>query len=476
MTSQNPSIRVRTNSPIGNEIFFALPNLQGNNTSFLDADVAVGATSLTANGSFFSTSQYIILGQPGQPKSEIVKISAVTNTTFTVGACVFSHNRGDVITFIEYNQIEPKRSVDAGANFSTLTIIDINPQVAETYLQRTGDATTDVYEFRFYNSTTGLYSGYSDTATASGYADNTVYAIKKKALDDMGEKISDLITDDFLNNALNEGRRIVDQDPRVFRWSFRTKFDTDIGDIIPGRYTVSAPTDLRDRNTNKNILSIRLGRQNRQVFYQDRNRFNQNYWNIAHSTLNGAITSASTSIVLTSSGNFDNSGSITIGAETISLTKDAVAYTGNTLATNTLTGVTGIASDGHATGRDVWQGANFGIPTWYTIDNGTIKFDLPFDDSFAGENIFADYYQTLTPVDSDSDVLDESSYDGYVNYLKFKIKYKKANGNIDPKTDGDYMLFQTWLTALITQEVQGQQISFVPTVGRLGGGGNYFRN
>ena len=473
---QAPSIRVKTNVPIGNDIFFQLPDLQGNNQSFLDADVAVGATSLTTNGSFFSADQYIIIGQPGQLKSEIVKISVATDTSLTVDACVFSHNRGDVITFIEYNQIVNERSTDAGVTFTPLTAIDINPQVAETYQQRTGDATTDVYKFRFYNSTSTLYSGYSDNVTASGYADNSVYAIKRKALDDMGEKKSDLITDEFLNNALNEARRIVDQDPRVFRWSFRTKFGTDIGDIIPGRWSVTAPTDLRDRNTNKNILNIRLGRQNRQIYYQDQNRFNQNYWNIAHTTLNGAVLSGATSIILTSSGDFDASGSIYIGAESISENKDSAAYTSNTLSTNTLGTVTGVTAN-HASGRDVWQNANFGMPTWYTINNGVIYFNIPFDDSFAGENIAMDYYQSLTPVDSDSDLLDEPVYDFFCNYLKYKIKYKKSNGAIQAKTDTDFIEFQLGVNALVTQETIGQSISFIPTMGRLVGvGGNYFRN
>jgi hypothetical protein len=472
---QAPVIRVRTNSPIGNDIFFQLPELQGNNQSFLDADVAVGGVTLTTNGSFFSANQYIIIGQPGQLKSEIVKISVASNTALTVGACVFSHNRGDLITFIEYNQIEAKRSTDAGATFTPLSIVDINPQVAETYLQRTGDGTTDVYKFRFYNATSALYSGYSDNVTASGYADNSVYAIKKKALDDMGEKITELITNDFLNNALNEARRIVDQDARVFRWSFRTKFNADIGDIIPGKYSVTAPTDLRDRNTNKNLLNIRIGRQNRQVFYQDQNRFNQNYWNIAHSNLNGAILAGATSIALVSSGNFPASGSIVINAESVSDTKDTASYTGNNLSTNTLTGVTGVGVN-HATGGDVWNDANFNIATWYTISNGVIYFNLPFDDQYAGQKIYADYYQALQPVNSDSDLLDEPLWDFYCNYLKYRIKYKKSNGAISAKTDTDYMEFQLGVSALVTSDTIGQSMSFIPTMGRLGGvGGSYFR-
>lgn len=479
MISQSPQLRVKTNSPIGNDVFFALPILSGNNSSFLETDVSSGATSITANGTFFSANQYIIVGQPGQEKSEIVKISSVTNTTFSLNsALIFSHNRGEIITFIEYNQIEPQRSTDGGTTFSALTIIDINPQFSETYLQRTGDATTNVYRFRFYNSTSGLYSGYSDNVTASGYDDNTVYAIKQRALSQMGEKITDLITSDFLNDALNEARRVVDMgtatvdgvQQRVLRWSFRTKFNTDIGTVIPGQWSVSAPTDLRDRNTYKNILGIRIGRSNWPCIYQEDRRFRQNYLNVAHTTLNGAITTGSTSIILTSSGDFDDSGSIVIAAQSVSQSKDTVAYTGNTLASDTLTGVTGIAQNA-ASGTDVWQEATFGMPTAYTINNGTVYFDCPFDDTYAGENIYMDYYQTLTAVNSDADTLDEPFYDLYVPYLKYKIKALKSNGALKPTDDGDYLLFQQGLSELVSQEVSGQRVYFTPDIwGSLSGG------
>ncbi len=480
MINQQPQIRVKTNSPIGNDIFFALPNLEGNNSSFLEADVTSGVSTLSANGTFFSANQYIITGQPGSEKSEIIQISGVpTATAITlIGNTAFPHNRGDVITFIEYNQIEPQRSTDSGANYSALTKIDINPQVAETYLQRTGDATTDYYKYRFYNSTSGLYSGYSDPVIASGYDDNSVYAIKSRALTQMGEKITDLITDNFLNDALNEARRIVDMgtatvdgvSQRVLRWSFRTKFNTNIGDIISGTWKIAVPTDLRDRNTYKNILGLRIGRSNWPCVYQDQVRFRQNYLNVGHTTLNGAITTIDTSIILTSSGDLDGSGAIVVAAQNISGVKDTKSYTGNTLATATLTGVTGITTNA-ASGTDVWQQATFGMPTAYTIADGYIYFDVPFDDTYAGENIYLDYYQSLQPVNSDADLLDEPFYDLYVPYLKYKIKALKTNGALKPTDDGDYLLFQQGLGELISQEVLGQNVNFVPDFyGALNGG------
>ena len=285
--------------------------------------------------------------------------------------------------------------------------------------------------------------------------------IKRRALLDMGEKKGNLITDEFLNEALNEARRIVDRDARVLRWSFRTKFNTDIGDCIPGRWSVSAPTDLRNPFTNENVLALRVGRVNQPLQYQDINQFNQNYTNIAHSTLDGQITAVSTSVVLTSSGDFDESGNITVAAESISAVNDIVAYTTNTESTATLGTATGIGAT-HATGRDVWQGANFGTPTSYTVNNQVIYFDIPFEDDIAGENIYMDYYQTLTAVNSDADLLDEPEYDFYVNYLKFKIKYLKKNGEIDVTADPDYQMFLTGVERLVVKETTGQYVFFVP--------------
>lgn len=479
MISQAPSIRVKVGSPIGNDIFFTLPDLQGNNKTFLDADVSSGASSLTANGSFLNTNDYIIIGQPGQTKSEIIKISSVSSTSITLATTLsFSHNRGDLITVIEYNQIVPEVSVNGGTSFSVLSTIDINPQTGETYLQRTGDATTDIYRFRFYNSTTSLYSGYSDNATASGYADNTVYAIKKHTLTQMGEKITDLITNDFLNDALNEARRIVDMgnttiegiQQRVLRWSFRTKFNEEVGQVIPGHWSITAPTDLRDRNTYKNILSLRIGRSNWPCIYQDRRRFNQNYLNVGHSTLSSSVTIGDPTISLESSAGFDPSGNFVIAAETVAGSRDAIAYTSNNKATGVVSGVTGI-TDNHASGNDVWQQATFGMPTAYNIHEGNIYFDVPFDDSFRGQPIMMDYYTALVPVNSDSDVLDEPFYDLYVPYLKYKIKSLKSNGSLKPSDDGDYLLFQQGLAELVSQEVSGQNVFFTPDIwGNLSGG------
>lgn len=311
-----PKFRSKYGEVVGVELFITFPEIYNNEKTFFDADAASSAASATSNGTNFSIGQYLVLGQIGAEKTEIIKVHAATAPTSSLITfatnTVYAHNRGDLIQFIPYNQITVERSTDAGVNFTPLSAINIRPDSTETYLQRSTDASTDVYRFRFYNSADNVYSEYSDTLTASGFDDNTVYAIKNRALLDLGEKKNELITDEFLNESLNVARRELDRDKRVRRWSFRTAFNSDIGDCIPGRWSVSAPTDLRNRNTNENILSLRVGKNGRELLYQDKIRFNENYRNISHSTLNGSITTGSTSIILTSSGDFDESGTVDI--------------------------------------------------------------------------------------------------------------------------------------------------------------------
>lgn len=78
---------------------------------------------------------------------------------------------------------------------------------------------------------------------------------------------------------------------------------------------------------------------------------NNDTYKITSTTLNGAITTSSTSIVLTSGTNFANSG-------TVEIEGDLITYTGK--STHTLTGVTGI-TDSHASGVTARQWIKTGL-------------------------------------------------------------------------------------------------------------------
>lgn len=453
-------------------LFISNPDISNNVKTFFESDTSSGTSTISVNGFGFSADDYVVLGQEGTEKAEIIKISSASNTSITFATnIVYNHSRGEKIQLIQYDKIHIEYKIGIEAGYSNLSNIDIKIDELETaYINDTvysGTPENVYYRYYFYSSDDGVdfgtESGYSVWVSDNYEGYNTVYSITKRALAQIGEGYSDVVTRDFLIDCLNEGRNLVDQDSRILRWSFRTAFNYNAGNIIPGEWSISAPTDLRDRNTNKNILSIRVGREGRELEYQDKRRFNENYYNIAHTTLNGFLLNGDTSITLTSSGDFDESGEISIAADYVSGTIDTVSYTTNNKSTNIISGVTGMQADEHETGAHVWQGVSFGLPTAYTIDNGTIYFDIPFDNDYAGENIWMDYYKTITHIHDDDETFDEPSPDIYVPYLKWKIKYLKSGGTLKAVEDSDYQEFQSRLKQLIEQEMTGQYVQFIPS-------------
>lgn len=466
MSTPLPKLRTKYGESVGVEIFFSFPEILDEQRTYLDADSAAGATSFSANGINFAANQYIVIGQPGNLRTEIIKInSAPTATTIPLAsAASFAHNRGDIVRFIPFNQIEAQYSTD-GVSYNVITPFDIRADSSESYLQRTSDASTYSYKFRFYNSTSTLYSPYSATSLGSGFGDGTIGAVKARALEQLGEQKSSLITDGFLNDAIQEARRTMDQNPAIFRWSFRTMFGTVLGQILGGQYKIAVPTDLRDQNTHKNVLSLRVGNQNRPMIYQPRPRFNQNYLNVRHSTTNGSTASGATSMVLTSTHDFDSSGTLVVANNAVGTTPlTIVTYTGNNKTTNTLTGCTYNTNRVISTLTDVWQQATFGLPSAYTVNAGYFYFDVPLLVGYDGQDVKIDYYSTIPTISSDSQTFDEPFYDHYVSFLKWKIKYAKSNGKIDRDSDTDYKDWMAGVAMVIAQEVPGQVINFIPDI------------
>ena len=474
MAQYLPKLRVRSGEQIGNELFFAFPDLQDEARTYLTDDILAGVTNLPADGVDFAANQYVVIGQPGNVGTEIVQISGTPSATaITVGATLFPHNRGDVVRFIPFNQIVPSWSATVGGSYSALSALAIRADSTESYLNQTADPSTYWYKYQFFNSTSGLYSAYSDTVSGVGFADNTIGSVKQRALDQLGEKLSTLITDRKLNDWIQEARRLADYNPAVFRWSFRTSFNNVVGQMLAGQWRIAIPANLRDPNSPKNVLSIRCANQNRQVGYQDRVRWNLNYLNIKHSTVATQALANANTLVLTNSADLGPSGALTIANNNIGDGLIVINFTGNNQL-GTLTGVTGINRT-ILVGTDVWgSGAVFGLPTFYTVGgDGYWYFDVPMKLDYDGMNVKSDIYTTIPAITTDDQQFDEPFWDLYVSYLKWKIKYAKANGKIARDGDTDWKDWENGLMTLIGQEFPGQRISFVPDVDGFLGDNSY---
>ena len=84
--------------------------------------------------------------------------------------------------------------------------------------------------------------------------------------------------------------------------------------------------------------------------------------------------------------------------------------------------------------------------------------------NFDGMDVKDDHYTVIPAISTGSQTFDEPFYDLYVHYLKWRIKYKKANGKIERDTDPDWKDWMTGLGNLIGQEFPGQRLNFVPDI------------
>jgi len=463
MSNTIPKIRCHRGN-VGNELWIHLPDLSLFETTFLSGNEAANQTVLSSlSGTSFSAGDYVLIGDAGSEQTEIALVSSSTATSITISSGTsHAHTQGTKITFIPFNQIEIYSSATSGGTFALLATVAIRSDALETFYVATTDAITVYYKARFKNVNDTEYSDYSDEVLATGFAYNTVYSIKKRALEQLGEKIGGIITDEFLNDSLWECRREFDR--QFKRWSFRTSFNTDIANLTEGQYSISVPSTLRQPDSPENILGLRIGNRGRNLTYIDKKTFDHYYEMIFHTTVGTQPSIGDVTIVLDNVRDLDASGSIVIGSNTIT-------YTAKVNATGTLTGVPasgdGSITVAHAVGVDAWQNASFGEAIQFTMFEDTIYFNCPFDSDFEGTNMIMDYYRTMPEYNSDADVLDEPNVDMFVSNLKYMIKSKKEKGNIKIETDSDYQNYMVRRSNEIKKEMLHQGISFSPDIGHL---------
>lgn len=443
----------------GNVIKIAHPINSDQPKTYLSASAIATATALTVlDSSGFGNLDLLLVGKSGLEQTELVQETgapaSVTSINLVSGLS-FAHSLDTSIMRVLFNQVEISGATTATGSKTTIATVNLRYDADFTTYVVTG--TTSLFYFvRYYNSlaTVPYYGDYSDAVASTGYTDNTVYAVKRRALDMTGEEIGSVITNDYLNTMLFQARRDVHNSLK--RWSFRQQFDYDAGNITVGDYSVTLPTDLQDRNTYKNILGFRIENKNN-LEYISKAEWDRYKQGTAITTLASNYTVGDGTVVLTNSRDFTDSGSITIGTDTI-------AYSVNTRSTNTLTVSTAGAAN-HTAADNVFQNVSFGEPLYFTIFEGSAYFWPAASNDFSGRNIWIDYYKTVVSVDSDSDTLDEPNYDMYVHYLAWAIKKRK-----EPKTnvrDSDYMEYERLKKQMIDKEVSGQYLKLWPSISHL---------
>lgn len=437
--------------------------------TYLTASVAAGGTALTvrSNLGFSNTNpQDLLLFEGlGNKNAEIKRINgAITaGTALTSQAVTFAHGIDSSIQKILFDQIEIRGSdTDAATAASTSgTIVQFNGNnlnpINITGLFTDFIVTGTTYSFygaRFHNSlvTTVYYSAFSDGVGSSGHDFNTVGYIRRNAFANQSEEMIGKFTAQWVYDQIFSGELDIKKELRQGR-DF-TVIDYDAGNLATGQIAFTLPSDIEDTNTNGSMLGLRIAkRQN--LTYINQAGYQALMDGVGFTTLSSTAAVGATTMVLTDSRDFDDSGSVNIAGTSYS-------YTGNTRSTGTLTGFTALTAE-ITSGTNVFQNITFGEPTQYTIDDGSVKFDVPISSDFNGRNIWMDYYINPPRVNTDSDALTVNDPMLIQFYLEMMIRKKKANGSL-PINDPMVLEYEKRKLKYLRNELSGQAVQLIPAV------------
>lgn len=446
-----------------NSIRISHPELPEEPATYLTVASNSAVSSLTvADNSSFLDNDLVLLGLFGQQTAEIVQLNGTpTRGTSLVldnpaTGTYFPHSVNTSVRRMLFNRVEISGASTATGNKTVIATVDLD--VSSLFTEYVVSGTTyNFYFVRYYNSLAAVpyYGEYSDPVPSSSFEPNTVGYIIKTAFENMGQELrpDGHLSRSWAYRQIYQGEQDVEK--RMRKWSFMQEFDYDAGNATEGLDYFALPSNISNANTPRAILGVRLS-TNTPLSPISKTEFQSVRRDVARTTVATTFTDAATSIILTDSRDFADTGTIRIGSDTIS-------YTGNTRSTNTLTGVTGIATGGHSAGDLVWQNATFGVPRRYTVYEGNLYFDVPCDSSLEGRNMWLDYYKKITAVSSDTDTITVSDPTVIRLWLEMQIKRVRNNGEL-PVADPTRVDYETAVNKMISTETSGQKTYFVPDV------------
>lgn len=467
-----PQITIRHN--IGNII--EIPNeLNPKVFSYLSNNFAIGVTALTVDNAidFTSGSIILLLGSIGAENAEFGYASAHTDQGFTVAATKQPHNRGDLVTQVNYDQIEISKCSTIDGSYSVLATLSLFVTQQKTVQFDSVGLTTDFYKLRWKNSVSGDFSGYSDPVSVLSYPVDSVGSVIFPVLKAMGISENDpKITIPFCIEAIGDARKYVKMKLFGIRHAWLANFEFPI-QILAGSNFAYLPDDIDFEETDRSLLSGRFITNNVlapfNLKYIDKRSWNQVAFNVGGSVTTAEAAIAAATIDVQSAGDFlpaNNEGVAYIATTEFDQEILQIAYTGVDLVAKQLTGVTGIDRT-IPVGTQIWVTPTIAQPIWYTVysegdeqdSRGKIVFDRIIPDSMQGNNFYIDYYKRMLEIADLYQKLPEPYREIYKWYLKYAIKYRKDITLA--QSDPDYKKFEELVQALFDNLYTGQDTIIV---------------
>jgi hypothetical protein len=446
-----PQIRIRHS--IGNVI--EIPNeLNPKVYTYLRDNYAIGVTTLAVDNAIdFSAGNIILVaGSIGAENCEFLYASAHTDVQFTVAATKQPHSRGELVTQVNYDQVEISKAATAGGSYSVVATLSLFLTQQKTVQFDANGTVSEFYKVRWKNSVTGAFSEYSDPISVDTYPEHSVGAVIESVLLAAGVSPNDkTITTPFLLSAMNDARSYFNRGKFYgVRHAWLENFEYPL-QVLAGSNYVYLPEDIDFQATDRSLLAARFIMNNVlapfNLKYIDKRSWNQVAFNVGGSVTTAEAGIGDSELFLQSAGDFlpvNSEGVAYIATTEFDQEILQIAYTGIDLAAKKLTGVTGIDRVIPA-GTQVWVTPTIAQPIWYTVyvdgdGRGKLVFDRIIPDSMQGNNCYVDYYKKCPRITDLDQELPEPYRDVYGWYLRWAIKYRKDN--TVSQSDPDYVKFE----------------------------------
>lgn len=448
---------------IGSTIRIKHPDVSGYVWSEVISPLTAGGTTLSvADNNNIANGDYFILGEVGDNKTEEGSVNgAVTRgTSLTItNTTKFAHEIHSPIVKVYERGIKIYgAATDGGAGTLIASVDAITSPIADAvmiqwnadYTEYTLISTDTTYAYYYVQFTDGTTSGAaSDYVLAAGLAYNSVEEVINGALAKVNASIdpeaNGLISRDWLLSVANDWQDEVSSfemttpDGRKVSkdWSFEMFSDVTSIPLVQdvNSYALSAlSSTLKYTDSMAAILNVRMG--DRVLRYIDIDNFDNQMTGKVSTTVTTQATAGQTTLVLTDSYEFSESGSIKVLGQSIT-------YTGNTQATGTLTGIptsgTGSITATIAIGSTVWQGVTPGQPIAYTIFDGNILLNLPPSATYAGYKLKFRALKKFGRITNFADTFDVPFTHIAKIYIAAEIEFRKGNDQSGLRLKGEWM-------------------------------------
>lgn len=437
-------------------------------TFISSAATAGGSTITVENIQAITTNAILCIEDVGNDNAEIIHTHASTapsGSTVTLASNLkFTHNIGTSVYVIEYDNIELSNAVTITGTKNVISTSAIDPTSVDTIIK---DSTygSGYYFVRYKNTISSAFSSYSDPVPYVGWSEMQVarvieYALQRNAQEDFSKNVNF----DFCIQEINACLKIIRG--QLTKWHSLQTFDYSLGTPQRGEYVFPLPLDAW-KYSYKSVLSVHLaGGDN--LTYRDKKEFDSLMYNTYHSNTNGTASIGDTTLTLDNVSDFPTSGNVFIKGAIIS-------YTGVDTSLNQLTGIPASGDGSIATaiadGVDVWSGLyREGIVQIYTVYDGNLYFWPMCDATYAGKNLYLNYWKEAPSVDSAADEIDILRFDMVKFWLTWAVRSQLMNnyGQRDIK-DQDYQTFLQLLGNAVSIELKnsGQKFKTHPGLNKI---------